>query len=110
VFAICNAEDAEVEAAKDPATYYGHHEAEFGMSWCAGFTRASALPALCLHCHILSHIVTSTDSTGRQPFRVQTFSAGTSRSATFHFLPLQRIVVHDQMCTCSFRVQELPDF
>lgn len=20
----------------DPATYYGHHEAEFGMSWCAG--------------------------------------------------------------------------
>ena len=21
----------------DPATYYGHHEAEFGMSWCAGF-------------------------------------------------------------------------
>jgi len=23
----------------DPATYYGHHEAEFGMSWCAGFGR-----------------------------------------------------------------------
>lgn len=22
----------------DPACYYGHHEAEFGMSWCAGFT------------------------------------------------------------------------
>ncbi|EIE23853.1 Ketosamine-3-kinase [Coccomyxa subellipsoidea C-169] len=22
----------------DPATYYGHHEAEFGMQWCAGFT------------------------------------------------------------------------
>jgi fructosamine-3-kinase len=22
----------------DPATYYGHHEAEFGMSWCAGFS------------------------------------------------------------------------
>lgn len=21
----------------DPATYYGHSEAEFGMSWCAGF-------------------------------------------------------------------------
>ncbi|PNG99134.1 Protein-ribulosamine 3-kinase, chloroplastic [Tetrabaena socialis] len=21
----------------DPAAYYGHHEAEFGMSWCAGF-------------------------------------------------------------------------
>ncbi|XP_021904502.1 protein-ribulosamine 3-kinase, chloroplastic, partial [Carica papaya] len=21
----------------DPACYYGHHEAEFGMSWCAGF-------------------------------------------------------------------------
>ena len=21
----------------DPAPYYGHHEAEFGMSWCAGF-------------------------------------------------------------------------
>lgn len=20
----------------DPAVYYGHHEAEFGMSWCAG--------------------------------------------------------------------------
>lgn len=24
----------------DPATYYGHHEAEFGMSWCAGFSSA----------------------------------------------------------------------
>lgn len=23
----------------DPATYYGHAEAEFGMSWCAGFGR-----------------------------------------------------------------------
>jgi len=23
----------------DPATYYGHHEAEFGMSWCAGFEK-----------------------------------------------------------------------
>ncbi|KXZ53452.1 hypothetical protein GPECTOR_7g1351 [Gonium pectorale] len=23
----------------DPATYYGHHEAEFGMSWCAGFSQ-----------------------------------------------------------------------
>jgi protein-ribulosamine 3-kinase len=22
----------------DPACYFGHHEAEFGMSWCAGFT------------------------------------------------------------------------
>ena len=22
----------------DPACYYGHHEAEFGMSWCANFT------------------------------------------------------------------------
>lgn len=22
----------------DPAVYYGHHEAEFGMSWCAGFS------------------------------------------------------------------------
>lgn len=22
----------------DPACYYGHHEAEFGMSWCAGLT------------------------------------------------------------------------
>lgn len=22
----------------DPASYYGHHEAEFGMSWCAGFS------------------------------------------------------------------------
>ncbi len=22
----------------DPACYYGHSEAEFGMSWCAGFT------------------------------------------------------------------------
>ena len=21
----------------DPAVYYGHHEAEWGMSWCAGF-------------------------------------------------------------------------
>eukprot|EP00775_Hariotina_reticulata_P003566 gene3566-3834_t len=25
-------------AVFDPATYYGHHEAEFGMSWCAGFS------------------------------------------------------------------------
>lgn len=24
----------------DPATYYGHNEAEFGMSWCAGFGQA----------------------------------------------------------------------
>ncbi|CAD7703653.1 unnamed protein product [Ostreobium quekettii] len=24
----------------DPAVYYGHHEAEFGMSWCAGFSAA----------------------------------------------------------------------
>ena len=24
----------------DPATYYGHNEAEFGMSWCAGFSDA----------------------------------------------------------------------
>lgn len=24
----------------DPACYYGHHEAEWGMSWCAGFTPA----------------------------------------------------------------------
>lgn len=24
----------------DPATYYGHSEAEFGMSWCAGFSGA----------------------------------------------------------------------
>ena len=24
----------------DPAVYYGHHEADFGMSWCAGFTLA----------------------------------------------------------------------
>ncbi len=23
----------------DPASYYAHHEAEFGMSWCAGFTK-----------------------------------------------------------------------
>eukprot|EP00420_Gonyaulax_spinifera_P003688 CAMPEP_0197935898 /NCGR_PEP_ID=MMETSP1439-20131203/114079_1 /TAXON_ID=66791 /ORGANISM="Gonyaulax spinifera, Strain CCMP409" /LENGTH=97 /DNA_ID=CAMNT_0043558853 /DNA_START=1 /DNA_END=290 /DNA_ORIENTATION=- len=22
----------------DPAVYYGHHEAEWGMSWCAGFS------------------------------------------------------------------------
>lgn len=22
----------------DPAVYYGHHEAEFGMSWCGGFS------------------------------------------------------------------------
>lgn len=22
----------------DPACYYGHHEAEWGMSWCAGFS------------------------------------------------------------------------
>lgn len=25
-------------SAFDPATYYGHSEAEFGMSWCAGFS------------------------------------------------------------------------
>ena len=25
-------------AILDPATYYGHHEAEFGMSWCGGFS------------------------------------------------------------------------
>lgn len=24
----------------DPAVYYGHHEAEWGMSWCAGFNGA----------------------------------------------------------------------
>lgn len=24
----------------DPACYYGHHEAEFGMAWCAGFSPA----------------------------------------------------------------------
>ena len=24
----------------DPATFYGHHEAEFGMSWCAKFSGA----------------------------------------------------------------------
>ena len=24
-------------AVFDPAVYYGHSEAEFGMSWCAGF-------------------------------------------------------------------------
>jgi protein-ribulosamine 3-kinase len=24
----------------DPAVYYGHHEADFGMSWCAGFNGA----------------------------------------------------------------------
>jgi len=23
----------------DPASYYGHHEAEFGISWCAGFSQ-----------------------------------------------------------------------
>ena len=23
----------------DPAVYYGHSEAEFGMSWCAGFSQ-----------------------------------------------------------------------
>ncbi|KAG2491705.1 hypothetical protein HYH03_009868 [Edaphochlamys debaryana] len=28
----------EEPAVFDPATYYGHHEAEFGMSWCAGFS------------------------------------------------------------------------
>ena len=25
-------------AILDPAAYYGHHEAEFGMSWCASFS------------------------------------------------------------------------
>jgi len=24
----------------DPAVYYGHNEAEFGMSWCAGFSQS----------------------------------------------------------------------
>lgn len=24
----------------DPAVYYGHSEADFGMSWCAGFNSA----------------------------------------------------------------------
>ena len=24
----------------DPAVYYGHSEADFGMSWCAGFSSA----------------------------------------------------------------------
>lgn len=32
--ASCNGEPSVF----DPACYYGHHEAEFGMSWCAGFT------------------------------------------------------------------------
>ena len=27
-------------AVFDPATYYGHSEAEFGMSWCAGFSQS----------------------------------------------------------------------
>lgn len=27
-------------SAFDPAVYYGHSEAEFGMSWCAGFSDA----------------------------------------------------------------------
>ncbi|KAK9812179.1 hypothetical protein WJX73_002325 [Symbiochloris irregularis] len=27
-------------AILDPATYYGHHEAEWGMSWCGGFNGA----------------------------------------------------------------------
>lgn len=27
-------------AVYDPASYYDHSEAEFGMSWCAGFTDA----------------------------------------------------------------------
>lgn len=27
-------------AVFDPASYYGHHEADFGMAWCAGFTPA----------------------------------------------------------------------
>ena len=33
----------------DPASYYGHHEAEFGISWCAGFgqvMRMMTLPPL----------------------------------------------------------------
>jgi fructosamine-3-kinase len=29
-----------VRHVADPACYYGHHEAEFGMSWCAGFSPA----------------------------------------------------------------------
>ncbi|KAJ9512794.1 hypothetical protein QJQ45_028992 [Haematococcus lacustris] len=29
----------------DPATYYGHHEAEFGMSWCAGGVLPACWPA-----------------------------------------------------------------
>lgn len=32
----------------DPATYYGHHEAEFGMSWCAGELACVKLAGSCI--------------------------------------------------------------
>ncbi len=35
---ICSVDGAP--CVLDPACYYGHAEAEFGMSWCAGFTPA----------------------------------------------------------------------
>lgn len=31
------ADDSGAPVILDPACYYGHNEAEFGMSWCAGF-------------------------------------------------------------------------
>ena len=39
--------------SKDPATYYGHHEAEFGMSWCAGFSGPVVAPRNMWFVHFL---------------------------------------------------------
>lgn len=55
----------------DPATYYGHSEAEFGMSWCAGFTDAFYTGMQALHsfpglnvrrtCHIRKYLDNSSE-------------------------------------------------
>ena len=45
----------------DPAAYYGHHEAEFGMSWCAGRGRGQTRPTIVARqevqpiCNMLPH-------------------------------------------------------
>ena len=36
-----------VPSIYDPAVYYGHHEAEFGMSWCAGMISPPFLERPC---------------------------------------------------------------
>lgn len=41
--------DELLNTVMDPATYYGHSEAEFGMSWCAGFSDAFYTGVQALH-------------------------------------------------------------